>query len=191
MLMIADAAFDRIGRLVRHFRYDDRGLAFVEFAMMAPMLALLMLGTLEVGQAYTASRKVERTTAAIADLIARETAPTATSINQIFDLGDVLIKPYPVDKLAISAFYFEDDAGKPKLIWKCWNGVGAEGTPPASLPAGALESGGKVIVVTASYEYTPDITQFLISQPIVFSETYHAKLRALSFSSKPTGSGCS
>ncbi|MFZ4807018.1 MAG: TadE/TadG family type IV pilus assembly protein [Hyphomicrobiaceae bacterium] len=181
----------RSGALRRLCR-DTGGLAALEFAMVVPLMALLMLGTLEISQAYVAHRKLERITASVADLIARETSPTATTINQILDVAEVLIVPYAAERLSITATYITDTDGKRTTEWQCWNGIGTQAPAPAALPPGVLETNGKVIVVAASYQHETGVTKLVVREPIDLTETYFAKLRQLTFTGpKPSGSGCS
>jgi Flp pilus assembly protein TadG len=172
------------------FASDQRGLAFVEFALITPVMLILMLGTLEMSLAYTAQRKMARAAATIADLIAQETSPTGTSIDQILDVGPVLIAPFAADRLSITASYVVDDGGTPSTSWQCWNGVGSMAAAPTTLPEGVLESGGSVLVVNVGYEHHSDITKLVIKDPITFSDTFYAKIRQSVFGSAPSGGGC-
>jgi len=182
----------RLPGALRRLARETGGLAAMEFAMVVPLMALLMLGTLEVSQAYVAHRKLERITASVADLIARETSPTATTINQILDVAEVLIVPYAAERLSITATYISDIDGKRTTEWQCWNGIGTQAAAPAALPAGVLEPNGRLIVVAASYQHETGVTKLVVREPIPLAGTYYAKLRQLTFTGpKPSGAGCS
>lgn len=173
------------------FRKDSRGHAFVEFALMMPIMMLLLMGTLEVSMAYSAHRKMERTGASIADLLARQTSVPVETVESLFDISQVLITPFSADRFSITASYVVDDSGTPSTSWQCWNGVGAKASAPTTLPEGILEAGGSVVVVDVTYEHRSDITDLVVKAPITFSDRYYAKLRQSAFSSSPSGGICS
>lgn len=54
------------------WRTNRSGMAGIEFALIAPILAILLLGVIETGRAYSCYRRLVSATHTISDLIARE-----------------------------------------------------------------------------------------------------------------------
>lgn len=76
---------------------DRRGLAAVEFALVAPVMIIMLLGTLELGNAFRIQAKVNTATGQLAEMIAGQQSATAPKGN-ISDTctGAVMnLLPYP------------------------------------------------------------------------------------------------
>jgi len=63
---------------LKAFGRDQRGLAAVEFALIAPAMILLYCGLVEVCQAIIASRKTDHVASAVADLVTQADAVTVS-----------------------------------------------------------------------------------------------------------------
>jgi Flp pilus assembly pilin Flp len=59
-------------RSLRLFSRDERGVSAVEFALLAPLLLTLLLGTLTVFDLFRANQSVEKATSAIGDIVTRQ-----------------------------------------------------------------------------------------------------------------------
>jgi len=82
---------------LRDFKKDSEGVAAVEFALIAPILLLLFIGTIEVSLMIAVDRKISRTSSAIADLIAQggfAAGSSETEIRAIFGMTDRIMFPY-------------------------------------------------------------------------------------------------
>lgn len=87
----------RIRNKFLNFRKNSEGVAAVEFALIAPVLLLLFIGTIEVSLMIAVDRKIGRTSSAIADLIAQGSFTDANSENEIraiFGMSDRIMFPY-------------------------------------------------------------------------------------------------
>lgn len=167
-------------RHLRNFGRNTEGVAFVEFAFIAPIMFLLMFGTIEFSQAITADRRITKISSSVADLIARVKEISASEVGQIFDIGDVLIQPYDTAPLSISVFNMkanENNASVQTVKWQCWNGKGTQAPAPGSLPTGIVEKGGEVIVVTVNYRYQSPISHYVAPEIMMLTETFYLKPR--------------
>lgn len=84
-----------------NFKKDSKGVAAVEFALIAPILLLLFIGTIEVSSMVAVDRKISRTSSAIADLIAQggfTAGNTEAEMRAIFGMADRIMYPY-TDKI--------------------------------------------------------------------------------------------
>ncbi len=80
------------------FAKNSRGVAAVEFALIAPILLILFVGTVEISLLVSVDRKLSRTSSTIADLIAQGEDFNSTSGQQdlraIFGVTERIMYPY-------------------------------------------------------------------------------------------------
>jgi Flp pilus assembly pilin Flp len=92
-------------RLTSHFtRFRDRtdGIAAVEFALILPIMAVMLIGAVQISEAVTADRRVSQVSTSTGDLIARkEDAVVKTELQDIARIGGWLMAPFPERRLEI------------------------------------------------------------------------------------------
>ncbi len=141
-------------RLVR----DKRGVAAVEFAFVLPILAIMLLGTVEVARAVDADRRFGNATAMLTDLIAREQDLTDADLGGMMQAIAHLMRPYDPASLTLGVVAVRAPiaAGQePKVEWSySHNGK----TVPAkcatyALPADLVSPGSRVIVVEFDLQF--------------------------------------
>ncbi|MDG2479606.1 MAG: TadE/TadG family type IV pilus assembly protein, partial [Alphaproteobacteria bacterium] len=81
-------------------RANDRGVAATEFALILPILILLLFGTVEIGNALLLDKKVTMASQTAADLIAQQKVVTGRDITNIWAAIDNIILPYATDNTA-------------------------------------------------------------------------------------------
>jgi len=94
----------KIGDAIRGTKYLNRfstnneGVAAVEFALIAPLLILLFLGTVETSYAVAVDRKISRTASAIADLVTQSARinpdDDMKELKELIDIADKIMQPY-------------------------------------------------------------------------------------------------
>ncbi len=80
--------------LLKRFRHDRRGVAAVEFAILAPVLLTTYFGIAELTQALMADRRVSTVASSIGDLTAQASTVTPAQLTDIFNIGVTLMQPY-------------------------------------------------------------------------------------------------
>ena len=80
-------------RPLRRFGRARRGVAAVEFAVLAPMMLIVLFGTVDVLDMLHANRRVQNTAAALADVTARDTEISNEELSGIWAAMDVLLYP--------------------------------------------------------------------------------------------------
>lgn len=139
---------------------DNRGVAAVEFAFVLPILAIMLLGTVEVARAVDADRRFGNATAMVTDLIAREQELDDADLAGMMQAIDHLMRPYDANTLSVGVVAVRAPmaAGEqPKVEWS-YSHRGK--TVPAkcasyALPADLVSPGGRVIVVESAYNFSP------------------------------------
>jgi len=129
----------------RRFLADGGGVAAIEFAFMVPILICLYFGSMEVGQAVEANKKVGRISSMVADLVTQQQAVTPEVLKGIMEIGAATIKPYnrSTPTIKITAIQLSDEA-TPKAVEVWWRsllpngstngGISTTKTPSPALP---------------------------------------------------------
>ncbi len=166
---------DGILRLLRHFLNDRKGIAAVEFVMIAPILFFVYLALNETASAMRAKRKMTMVANVIADLASRPTDLSDADIDDIVLAAPHILSPFSSISGAyrISSIKF-DKTGKGYVDWSEVRGSGKLGsahtrcTPtefrpskpalkPISVPAELKLPDTSVIVAEALLTYKPVI----------------------------------
>jgi len=156
----------RIDGLLRCYRTDERGIAAVEFGLIAPIMLLMMLGAVEVGRATVVSRRFDLVTHVIADLVSRDASVTgAGDLPAIASAAQLIWKPYDASTLKFQVLQIRNAGAAAKKIapnttyvdWS-YSFFGASIPAQCSLypmPANLIVQGASSIVVNGFYTYTP------------------------------------
>jgi Flp pilus assembly protein TadG len=151
-----------IARLLLRCR---RGVAALEFAILLPMLLVLLFGVAEISNMYAADRRVILAAQSCADLVAQEKAVDSTKLDDIASAVQHVMNPLPALSLSfrVTSVTFDATTGAPSVGWD--HTVGAfnptDHPTPVTSAAGLGLPGESVIVVDLSYRYTPLFTNIL------------------------------
>ncbi|MBO6754895.1 MAG: pilus assembly protein [Roseibium sp.] len=166
---------------------NRQGVAAVEFALLLPVLLILVIGMAETTDALNHDRKVSQVASTIADLVAQGQIVSPTELSDYFLGAEAIMEPYPTTTLDIIVASVTFDAdGDPVVDWSEDNDGGspwpAGGPPPITLPATIRVPGASVVVGDASYTYTPMFASSLQSifpraSSMNFSETFFLRPR--------------
>lgn len=154
------------------------GLAAVEFAMLAPVLVVMFLGSIELTDALDCKQKVTGMAATAADLIAQEKAVASADISNVYSAINSIVYPYPTTGLKIVITSLTDNgASGGKVAWSCaQNATARTVNTSVTVPTGVITTGGSVILVEVTYPYTSSIAKFLTSSTNMTS-TFYARPR--------------
>lgn len=161
------------------FARDQRGLAAVEFALLAPIMILLYCGLGELTLAMMAERQAAHSASVVGDLVAQTPTMDATQMADIFNVGNSIMKPFPAAPLKVRVSSIKADiVGVPRVVWSQGHGLGAMtagGTVPG-FPASLLLPGDSIIEADVSYTFTSPIAQ-VIPIPLGFGQNFYFKPR--------------
>lgn len=172
------------------FARNVRGVAAIEFAMIAPMMLMLFAGSLEFSQAVTVNRRVTQAASATADLMARAPAKgiTVAQVDRDLSIVKQLISPYDPQELTVNIASIKAVAvpGNPGALNYIvdWSRDNKGGTPyprnspaPFGMPENLLVAGESVIVGYAIYNYKPLVLSYFITQAFTMEEKFYLKPR--------------
>jgi len=187
-----------IGRAARFLR-DRGGVAAIEFAFIAPILMILYFLTMEASQAVETSKKVNRMSSMIGDLVAQQSAVDTDTLTAILQAANSTLLPYNrstptvvVTGIQITA----DSTPKVQVAWSYQISNNKTGQGPSkngdttTVPATLKIGGSFLIRVTSTLPYRPVIAWAagdeqplgLISafDHITMGETYYFSPRVVS-----------
>lgn len=158
-------------------RRDERGIAAIEFAMIAPIIVLLLVGSVELSQAITIDRRVTQIASSTADLVAREKTITTAQLNNIMVIARALMQPYDPNLLRITLTSVGANVNNASNTKVCWSYIYQGGAytyvegAPFTVPVGVIDKGGSVMVSEVHYYYTPLIFSHYITTALTTSAT--------------------
>lgn len=163
------------------FTRDRRGVAAVEFALIAPVLILIYMGLAEVTMALMAERRASHATAVVADLVAQDTLTTRTELNDLFSVAEEILSPFSPSGMKIRTTAIRADAnGVPKVVWSYGKGIAGygKGSTVAGLPKDLIVAYDTLIMSEMAYNYDSAI-KYAIPNALNFKETYYLRPRKL------------
>lgn len=169
-----------MGRMIG-FARDRRGVAAVEFALIAPFLILSYMGLAEVTMALMAERRASHATAVVADLVAQDTLTTRSELNDVFSVAEEILTPFSPSgmKIRITAIR-ADTNGVPKVVWSHGKGMNAygKGATVSGLPNNLVVAHDTLIMSEMAYNYDSPV-KYAIPNALNFSEKYYLRPRKM------------
>lgn len=164
---------------LRKFLSDRGGLGAVEFALIAPVLLLIYLGSADLADGFDTNKKVSRSASSLADLVARQLSVTKNDLDDMFNIGRASLLPYGRSdpKIRITAIRIDGTTSAknltPKVDWSYANiaNFAAKKGGNGDLPAGLVGEGSYFIKVDVELDYKP--LNAWISTSIPMRETYY------------------
>jgi Flp pilus assembly protein TadG len=191
MITKINKMLDRTSKFVRAIACDNRGVAAIEFAFIAPLLITLYLGTLEISGALQMNKKLGRAASTTGDLIAAydedDEIPRAV-IRDLLRIGTAATQPYNLTKPTMTVTGVDIDSAGAKVAWsQKFDGTsftpGAGKNTAVVVPAKVRIPGTFLIKMEAKIQYRT-LTSWTIKPTGVdtfgsvdMSEAYHYRPR--------------
>ena len=139
------------------FYRERKGVAALEFAIIAPILILLFIGTLEISLAVSVDRKVSRISSSVADLITQSQEFNADGLDAIMDISNQIMFPYS-DVVDISVIGVEIDENQVATV--AWaralnNGDTPAVGSPVTVPSNIREADSFLVTAIVSTDHEP------------------------------------
>jgi Flp pilus assembly protein TadG len=165
----------RSARFARRTARNADGVAAVEFGFIAPVMLLMLVGTIEISRAITVDRRFGLVTSMVADLVTREKTMTAANLDKIYDIVGIAMGGYDNGTLKISVIPVKahpTNATDTKVYAETTNrpsyptaGGGVENPAKCAaypLTADLVSAGSSVIVVKTSYTFSPILLGYIL-----------------------------
>ncbi len=167
--------------LLTQYWHNQRGVAVIEFALVLPMLVLLILGSVETTRYILLHQKMDKTAATMSNVVAQLAAVNEEVITQFMDSADLLMDPFNMDgsnaRIFISSVTccYGPDNDETRVSWQRFDGgleiaskIGAEGAIANMPGAFELELGENVIIAEMYYNYDFLIFPDVISPGVLY-----------------------
>jgi Flp pilus assembly protein TadG len=146
-------------RPCRRLLDDQRAVSAVEFALVLPIMVLLLFGGVELGDALTIDRKVTHVTSTLSDLVAQSKTITDADMATIFNAATWIMTPYSATtlKMKVSGINI-DDTSKATVAWGyAQHDVALAKGAVVTVPAALLQPNTFLVLTEVHYPYTPDV----------------------------------
>ncbi len=167
---------------LRRFGREQRGIAAVEFAMIAAFFATAMLGGTELARYTLMHQKMDRVSSSVADWVAQSSTLKQSDFDNFFAGAQQVAKPFDLGsqgKVIISFIVASSDTTY-TISWQR-SGAGTLGQVsqigvqggPATLPPGVTLSKGDYLVAVEVYaQYTAFVFPELVDSSIVYKRSF-------------------
>ena len=146
------------------------GMAAVEFAFIAPVMATLLVGTIEMCNALQCKQKVTSVASSVADLVAQTKSVSASDISNIFSAANELTYPFPSSGSGIVvSSIVSDGAGNGTVAWsQAQNATALTTNSAVTVPTGLMTASAcakgacSVILAQVTYAYTSPLGKIFV-----------------------------
>lgn len=168
----------KLSQRLSRFGRANQGLAALEFAILAPMMVLLLFGSVELIDVLGANRRVENAAASLADVVARDTEVTDEEIDGLWGALSVLLYPENEAEMDVRITSITiEDSNTATVVWSEGHGMAARlPNSNITLPAAMMRPGTSIIMAEAQFSYDSPMG-FIISDPMTLSHTVYRRSR--------------
>ncbi len=159
---------------------DRRGVAALEFALIAPIMILMFFGISELGQGLLAERRVSHATASLGDLAAQLPNIAQADADDMFAASADIMAPLNTTPLKLRVSSVTGNSkGLPKVDWSYGSGLTkyADCATPPALPAGLVTAPGETVILSESqYQFTSPVG-YILPSGITFNRSSYLRPR--------------
>lgn len=172
-------ALNLIIKPIRQWGRDVRGLAAMEFAMVFPIMIVLLLGIIELGNGIQANQKVIASSQIVADLLTRVEEVTDEQLEDAKSAGRLALTPFDQDLVGfdiISVRYDADGADDdaepdPVIVWRDTTNMDPIANIPVNVQSLALAGDG-VMLVYVRFPYEPPFGTRIVGNITMIENTF-------------------
>ncbi|MEZ5956832.1 MAG: TadE/TadG family type IV pilus assembly protein [Hyphomonadaceae bacterium] len=166
----------KLMQTLRRFARENKGVAALEFAIIAPLLMVpLLLGTVDLIDVMGANKRAQNAAASLADVVARDTEVSNAELAGIWRALDILM--YPNDpgsmEIRISSISIVN-ASTAQVVWsEGHGGMSARSAgSTVSLDSRMMQVGTSIIMVESAYKYDAPLGFLFQNQVRMTHEAY-------------------
>lgn len=164
---------------LRRFGSEKKGLAALEFAIIAPVMVFLLFAAVDLIDALGANKRAQNVSASLADVVARDTSVSDAEITGLWSALDLLMFPDGAGDeihVRISSISIVD-ASTARVMWSEGHGMAARDVnSTVALPAQMMTVGSSVIMAETTYDYDAPL-HFLYPGVVHFSHSSYRRSR--------------
>ncbi len=151
--------------LVRRFRRDTRGVSAMEFALLLPVMLLMVAGTVDISEGLTVHRKVRQISSIVADLVAQNNQLSQNQVETILAGAAKILEPYNTSNLSIVVSVLDvKNKKKQQVAWSvAHNGTALAKKTAIDVPDDIVTKGIQLVRAEVSYSFTTMFSSYLAS----------------------------
>ncbi len=168
----------KLAQRLRRFVRARKGLAALEFAIIAPMMIFLLFGSVDLLDVLTANKRVQNAAASIADVVARDTEVSNSEVSGLWAALDVLMFPDEGANvnMRISSITIQNSTTA-RVVWSEGQGMAPRvANSTVTLPAAMMTPGTSIIMTESTYEYRSPLG-FLLPGPVTIRHDAYRRSR--------------
>lgn len=168
----------RVRPSVRQLAADRGGASAIEFAFIAPVLVVLMMGVFEMTMRYSASQSATRYAHQVADLVARTKTMVTQDVTDLYNASTNMMSPSDSKSqidLDVASIGYDTvkvngvDTVTPSIYWRRYQG--AKVTFDVTTLAGMALANESVIRVGVTYRYTSPLSGMFGGSQLTFARS--------------------
>jgi Flp pilus assembly protein TadG len=163
---------------LRRFAAANKGLAALEFAIIAPMMIFLLFGSVDLIDVLNANQRVQNSAASLADVVARDTEVSNDEVTGLWAALDVLMFPNDGSDVDIRVTSVSiDSSTSARVVWSEGHGMAPRVVnSTVALPPQMMTPGTSIIMTETSYEYRSPLG-FLLPGPVNLNHEAYRRSR--------------
>lgn len=138
------------------FAQNEDGVSAVEFALILPVILILLIGMVDINEALTVYRKMRQISSTVTDLVAQRSEITPAEITMTLNGSASLLAPYDTTNLDIVLSVLNVEESGQTVAWSRAYQATAETTgaePRFPVPDALVEHGVQVVAVRVDYTF--------------------------------------
>jgi len=163
---------------LRRFGRAKKGLAALEFAIIAPMMIFLLFGSIDMLDVLGANGRAQNVAASLADVVARDTEVSNAEVAGLWDALAVLMYPNDSSNIDVRITSVRIvTATNARVVWSEGHGMTPRvANSTVTLPAAMMTPGTSVIFAETTYEYRSPLG-FLLAGPVEMTHDAYRRSR--------------
>ena len=152
-------------RFCRGFATDRSGASAVEFALVLPILILLLAATVDLGNALTVSRKIDQIATTAGNVISQQSTWSKSNVAGLLSGMSFILQPY--DTAGLTIIVAAEDVNSSGAATTNWSAalntsaLPAGSAPPISIPSEIQEQGVQIVLTRVRYTFTTPLSVVL------------------------------
>jgi Flp pilus assembly protein TadG len=152
---------------MRRFGRAKKGLAALEFALIAPMMIFLLFGSVDLIDVLGANTRAQNAAASLADVVARDTEVSNAEVTGLWDALDILMYPDDAGDISVRITSVRVvNATTATVVWSEGHGMTARTVnSTVALTPAMMTPGTSVIMAETTFAYESPLG-FLLAGPV-------------------------
>ncbi len=168
----------KLRRRLSRFGKAKKGLAALEFAIIAPMMITLLFGSVEMIDILGVNSRAQNATASLADVTARDTEVSNAEINDLWSALGVLMYPNNPNNIDVRITSVRIvNSSSATVVWSEGRGMAPRANGSSvTLSAAMMNPGTSLIMAETTYRYDSPL-RFILDAPIEIKHVAYRRSR--------------